>query len=533
MATSKRIPGLPELMSQAPAALGGIAAPPPSGDIGVYAPQPRTANIPSYYRPQQPTANTPSYYRQQPARPGPMSLPQSQLPPQQETPPLPRRPMSSQPQQPQGQPLRSMVIPGSSRDVPVGRTESTKLLTPRAWQAGDEVGAALDEYGQALTWERETEAMHMENQIGLYEQKADLARDAATRRADRSLKTKNVAEEYKQRRENLMQDVGGMEIKDFWASKNTGEKIFAAIGLALGGFSSAVTGQPNPAMQIIDNAIARDLDIQKANIKQGRLKLEDLNGSYAVIRQDIDDEQRADDLYHLASLEQVEQQLQQLKLHATVDEKRQSVDTVLAEIGVKKAERQQNLALAEGIAVNEQIKRVTTGTRIITPEDQMGMQDYNPKTWIPFLQGNARGGETNVRKLLDFGRDSQQLISLYDEMLDYRSKWSNFSDLEKRKAVERMTKRTTVIEKLKSQMGAALTENEERLIVVKDTEDATEFLASADLEQMKKNLMLEIKANKGEMVFTVKPSTIPVVERRSDPRQKAAIQEYLTPVEPQ
>lgn len=47
---------------------------------------------------------------------------------------------------------------------------------------------------------------------------------------------------------------------------STGQKIGTAIGLFLGGWSSAYTGQGNPAMQFLQNQINRDVEAQKANL---------------------------------------------------------------------------------------------------------------------------------------------------------------------------------------------------------------------------------------------------------------------------
>lgn len=51
----------------------------------------------------------------------------------------------------------------------------------------------------------------------------------------------------------------------FWATRSTGQRISAAIGLALGGFGAAMTHTPDVAAQLITDAINRDVDAQKAN----------------------------------------------------------------------------------------------------------------------------------------------------------------------------------------------------------------------------------------------------------------------------
>ena len=68
----------------------------------------------------------------------------------------------------------------------------------------------------------------------------------------------------------MRRDVADAKIdpNQFWATRSTGQKISAAIGMMLGGLGSGLTGGPNPVIQLVDNAIQRDLDAQAANLKQ-------------------------------------------------------------------------------------------------------------------------------------------------------------------------------------------------------------------------------------------------------------------------
>jgi hypothetical protein len=63
----------------------------------------------------------------------------------------------------------------------------------------------------------------------------------------------------------------------FWEKKDTGSKIQAAIAVALGGFAAGLRGDGrNTALEIINKAIDRDVDAQKANLG----KTESLLSSY-------------------------------------------------------------------------------------------------------------------------------------------------------------------------------------------------------------------------------------------------------------
>lgn len=61
-----------------------------------------------------------------------------------------------------------------------------------------------------------------------------------------------------------------------WTNTNTGNRVLANISLLLGGLSQGLTGgKSNPAMDVINNAIDRDIDAQKAELgkKQNLLSL--------------------------------------------------------------------------------------------------------------------------------------------------------------------------------------------------------------------------------------------------------------------
>ncbi len=69
----------------------------------------------------------------------------------------------------------------------------------------------------------------------------------------------------KQKSDTLMQAYQDKNIDPdhYWHGKSTGSKIAAGIGLFLGGLSQGYIGGSNPAMDVIQTAIGRDIDAQK------------------------------------------------------------------------------------------------------------------------------------------------------------------------------------------------------------------------------------------------------------------------------
>ena len=79
---------------------------------------------------------------------------------------------------------------------------------------------------------------------------------------------RNRTSEYDER----YNDYKNMKISDFWDDKSTGTKILAALFTGLGTLGSAMTGGKveNTAFKIIENAIDKDFNKQKANILQAK-----------------------------------------------------------------------------------------------------------------------------------------------------------------------------------------------------------------------------------------------------------------------
>lgn len=72
-----------------------------------------------------------------------------------------------------------------------------------------------------------------------------------------------------------------------FANASTGDKIIGAIGLLMSGIGSGLTGQPNLALKVIDDAINRDIDAQKNDLGKGQNLLDLQLKKYGNINQAI------------------------------------------------------------------------------------------------------------------------------------------------------------------------------------------------------------------------------------------------------
>lgn len=103
---------------------------------------------------------------------------------------------------------------------------------------------------------------------------------------------------------------GKIDPNHFWESRSTGQKIMAAIGIALGGIGGGLSGHGgNVAMDVINKAIDRDIDAQKFNASHKQSTFQNQMGIYGMMRQRFGDERQAEAATRMAYLQNVEMQL--------------------------------------------------------------------------------------------------------------------------------------------------------------------------------------------------------------------------------
>lgn len=76
----------------------------------------------------------------------------------------------------------------------------------------------------------------------------------------------------------LQKDIANSTIKpeNWWHSRSTGQKVTSVVALILGGIGQGLGGGPNPALKIMDDAVEKDIEAQKANLGKKQTQLGDL-----------------------------------------------------------------------------------------------------------------------------------------------------------------------------------------------------------------------------------------------------------------
>lgn len=162
--------------------------------------------------------------------------------------------------------------PNLEKPVSPNMEESTKLKISGpmgSLGSGSGVGAIPDIYKDA----REANKLLSEDEQRINQEKRVLLEkqglqeeELAQKKADlQNEKIKEIEKKYTEY-QNDVEAIKNTKISadNFWANKSTGSKVLAGIGLFLGAMPNS-TGQ-NTAVGVIDKAIERDMEAQKANL---------------------------------------------------------------------------------------------------------------------------------------------------------------------------------------------------------------------------------------------------------------------------
>lgn len=123
--------------------------------------------------------------------------------------------------------------------------------------------------------------------------------------------------------------------------KNTGSKIQAGIGLMISGIGSGLSGQPNLAMQMIENQINRDLDSQK-NDQSKAMNLWKMN------RENMGSEMSANLATQNQLMGAVKIQAMQAAARTAGPQAAERIAPLIQAADAKIADNEQNIAMLEG-----------------------------------------------------------------------------------------------------------------------------------------------------------------------------------------
>lgn len=333
--------------------------------------------------------------------------------------PVPAPPPPSQPAIDYNEILGYQRTPGTSSST---RSVSRTDLDPKAMAAiqgqRDTAQRALqDDLGQ-----REVDEMIYREEISdQIARSADIQNQAQAKQQQVANERKAKLAEHDQKISKLQEEYASGEIKPFWARKSTGSRIMGAIAIGLGASAQAMGGGPNPAMQIIQNAMAEDMEVQKSNLAKKREAIGDAKGARALAASAFDDEIAQNHAAMSLGLQSVANQVKlwEVKLQGTEAAK----NAAKFRFDLEQASAAQKQA-----ALEAQAARIVTNTsssgggapQAITRGDVAGFaREINPETYVPAAGLNAPDA-TSARELRSMGRNSDQIRGKVRQLIKMR-----------------------------------------------------------------------------------------------------------------
>jgi hypothetical protein len=145
--------------------------------------------------------------------------------------------------------------------------------------------------------------------------------------------------------------------------RNTSARIAAGIGMALAGLGDAIrggSGGVESVLAIIDRAIDRDIDEQRANLANASRGVEQQRGILADLRRSFGDERGAEAAARSAMIQSTMRQLEALRTQVQSNVQRERIDQMLGQLQQQDAAARQQ-AILSGAPLTETVVERRSG----------------------------------------------------------------------------------------------------------------------------------------------------------------------------
>lgn len=212
--------------------------------------------------------------------------------------------------------------------------------------------SAIDEAAKTGAKQAAEEAGYRAQMDEELARRADLAEDK------RRIHERAMAEQ-EQRVNTAMQDFRSKKIdpEAYWKEKGTGAKITSAIAVALGQLGAGLLGsQHNAALDIINDAVNKNIDAQKEEIANARENVNLEHNLYAQLRQKGLDDREADSAARQLYLEGAQRQLETVAAKYKSDVIKNNAAQLSAQLDQRKADAavQRSLASQDRVTIQTQ-----------------------------------------------------------------------------------------------------------------------------------------------------------------------------------
>jgi hypothetical protein len=235
--------------------------------------------------------------------------------------------------------------------------------------------AAAVEYDMALQQQREAQARQQAMEKAAAERDAEMQ----DRIADFDTSTKALSQ-------------ASMDPDRFWSSRSTGQKVASIISVAIGGFLQGAQGGPNPGLDMLNQAIDRDMKAQEFEYFSRKNQAEGKQTAFAMAMQKYQNVDAAKSMARAASLDAMAGQVGQMRaMYAGTDAANRADATIAQLMDRRKEEIQQGIRFLPSQTVQQ-------GPRFF---DEFGVEYTNKEA-----QGVA-----NTHRAAEVGRENIALTT--------------------------------------------------------------------------------------------------------------------------
>lgn len=228
-------------------------------------------------------------------------------------------------------------------------------------------GSSQSDFSKGMASEHGKEMYAMDAQaqaqIAADNAKAEVLKNQNAQMADLEVQRQGMAKTYQQTYDNEFQKFRNLTDKyskseidpgKFWASRSTGDKVLAAIGLAMGAIGSQ--DGVNRSVSILNQAIERDIDAQKANLDAAGKAAGNQMNLLGIMRSNFSDQQQAHNATEAAMRQRAISMLDETALRFSGPEKQAAVAAMKAKLGQDYLQNVNKTEMAAKLSASEAAK---------------------------------------------------------------------------------------------------------------------------------------------------------------------------------
>jgi len=303
------------------------------------------------------------------------AAPAAGLAPPQGQPNGPSMPPQAQPAVAQGgqQPGAGVQL---ASDVTAARELGGRALTPAEQSpAMAATGKAYDLSAKGLQGEAAAQAKAAQESAKILDQKNQVLQNMEDRRVARQAQWDQEYNEQVKKRDAALADYKTQEIDPgrMFHNMSTGQKITAGIGLLLGSFGGS---KGNTAVEVIKDAVDRDISAQKMNLDKAGKALDAQSGILAEMRGKFQNEQQAEAAARLGIMDQIKLQVEGVAQKYKSPEVQARAQAALGQLGLQYA--QTVAEFEKQVRVQQARMRLVGGGGNQTDADIMQLAATNP-----------------------------------------------------------------------------------------------------------------------------------------------------------